>query len=184
MLCALALGALCALPAGAWAQPAPADSAHARPGERVRAWHAQPWAVMMRSALVPGWGQAANRRPVKALLALGVEGWAGSRLVSSWRDVNAALAREDQAQRAGDAAGAAVARADYDAAFNRRATAGWVLGVAIAASMLDAYVDAHFLQFDADFGPDPTLPETPPRPGDAAPAARVRLGVGLEFRGP
>ena len=168
-----------------------ADSALARPparrvatpaGERPRPWHQQPWSIMARSAIVPGWGQLENRRPLKAVLAAALEGVAGVHLVRSWQEVNRASRREAQALALGDAAGAAAARADYDRAFNRRANAGWILGLGIALSMMDAYVDAHLIQFDADFGPDPALP--PDNPGADAGAPRSRVSVRVSFTGP
>jgi hypothetical protein len=183
----LALGAMSALAPGARAQASvqvnlPAAAAHDTsvaatrpdstsvraaaptrperpPGEVPRPWHATPFAIMARSALVPGWGQAANHRWLKAGIALGVEGWAGSRFLKAWKDVKDANQRTSDALAAGDANAAALAQADYDAAFQRRANAGWLFGVAAVLSMMDAYVDAHFLQFDADFGPDPALPD-------------------------
>ena len=51
----------------------------------------------------------------------------------------------------------------------------------VIVSMVDAYVDAHLIQFDADFGPDPGLgPDTnaPPK------ASNVRLGLRTSFTGP
>jgi hypothetical protein len=130
---------------------------------------------MARSAVVPGWGQWKNGRPLKAGLALGLEGFAGVRLVRAWQDVNDASGREDRALRAGDDAAAAAARADYDRAYARRTTAGWILGAAVALSMLDAYVDAHLIQFDADFGPDPALPDDASSALPGSPGARVSL---------
>jgi hypothetical protein len=150
----------------------------ARVGPRVRPWHAKPWAVMARSAIVPGWGQATNGKWIKAGLAVGLEAWTGARVADAWRDANDALDREAVALAAGDGPTAAAARADYNAAYDRRATGAWLLGAAIVASMLDAYVDAHFLQFDADFGPDPRLPD------DATGQRNVRFGVTWAFTGP
>ena len=113
---------------------------------------------MARSAILPGWGQFKNGRPLKAGIAIALEGVAAARVIAAGNDVDAALASENEALAQGDAAAAEAARADYDAAFNRRTTAGWVLGLSVVLSMVDAYVDAHLLQFDADFGPDPALP--------------------------
>ena len=178
LACALALVLALAWGPAAFAQ-APADSAR---GERWRPWHERPTWIMARSAIVPGWGQLKNRRPLKAALALGLEGFAGVRVVRAWKDVDDASAREDRALRAGDAVAAAEARADYDRAYNRRATAGWILGAAVALSMLDAYVDAHLIQFDADFGPDPSLPDDASGALPGPTGARVALC--LSFTGP
>ena len=151
-------------------------------GERQRPWHQQPWSIMARSAILPGWGQFKNGRPLKAGLAIALEGVAAARVISAGNDVDAALAREDEALARGDAAAAEAARADYDEAFNRRTTAGWVLGLSVVLSMVDAYVDAHLLQFDVDFGPDPALPDdaTGIRTGSFEPRASLRWS----FTGP
>ena len=166
---ALALLLACAGPARA---QAPADSV---PGAPLRPWHEQPTWIMARSAVVPGWGQFKNGRPLKAGLAIGLEGVIGYKLVDAWKDVEAASEREDDALSQGDEAAAAAARADYEEAYNRRATAAWFLLGAVALSMLDAYVDAHLIQFDADFGPDPALPEDASSATPGSPGARVAL---------
>src|SRR5205085_512594 len=95
------------------------------------------------------------------------------RLVTTWRDVNDASRREFLAARAGDDVARDQARADYERAYTRRSTAGWLLGAAVALSMVDAYVDAHLIQFDADFGPDPALPDDASGARESAPAARL-----------
>jgi hypothetical protein len=160
----------------------PGTTAAQAGGERPRPWHEQPWSIMARSAILPGWGQFKNGRPLKAGIAIALEGVAAVRLVRADQDVNDALARETEALAHGDEAGAEAARADYDAAFNRRATAGWVLGIAVVLSMMDAYVDAHMLQFDADFGPDPALPDDVT--GFRAGAPEARASLRWSFTGP
>ena len=160
----------------AWAVPARAQApADTIPGESHRPWHEQPTWIMARSAVVPGWGQFKNGRPVKAGLAIGLEGVIGYKLVDAWKDVDAASQREDDALAHGDEAAAAAARADYEEAYNRRATAAWFLAGAVILSMVDAYVDAHLIQFDADFGPDPALPEDASSATPGSSGARVAL---------
>jgi hypothetical protein len=114
----------------------------------------------------------------------GGEGWAGARFLKAWSDVRAADRRTADALARGDQAGATLAQADYERAFQRRASAGWLFGVAAVLSMMDAYVDAHFLQFDADFGPDPALP-----PDDGTGSSSLRttdtpVRVAVRFRIP
>jgi hypothetical protein len=176
--------------------PAPGDSLrppHGEPrnarGERQRPWHARPWAIMARSAIVPGLGQWTNGRHVKAVLVAGAEVGAGLQLADAFRDTDRALDRERAALALGDEAAADAARADYDRAFARRSTWAWVMATAVGLAMLDAYVDAHLLQFDADFGPDPGLFDddddedaTGSRVRGDAPDLRV--GLCLRFQGP
>ncbi len=141
---------------------------------------------MTRSAILPGWGQWTNGRPWKAIGVTAMELGAGWATLSAHQDANDALARLDAANAALDDQAAAQATADYDAAYNRRSTWAWILGTTLALSMLDAYVDAHLLQFDADFGPDPE----PLSDLDAATGRTLggrpdlRVGVRLNFTGP
>ena len=153
---------------------APADTTV---GERHRPWHERPTWIMARSAVIPGWGQLKNKRPLKAGIIAGVEGFTAYKLVDAWKDVDDASQREDEALRAGNEIAAAAARADYEDAYTRRATAGWLLVAEVALSMLDAYVDAHLIQFDADFGPDPSLPDDASSALPGSPGARVSLNV-------
>jgi len=168
----LCLALLLLFAAGPARAQAPVDSLT---GERARPWHEQPTWIMARSAVVPGWGQFKNGRPLKAGLAIGLEGAIGYKLVDAWKDVEAAAAREDDALSHGDQAAADAARADYEEAYNRRATAAWFLAGAVILSMVDAYVDAHLIQFDADFGPDPSLPEDASSATPGSSGARVAL---------
>jgi hypothetical protein len=137
---------------------------------------------MARSAILPGWGQFKNGRPLKAGIAIALEGVALAKVIQAGNDADDALARESDALAHGDAAGADAARADYDAAFNRRTTAGWVLGLSVVLSMVDAYVDAHLLQFDADFGPDPALPDD--ATGIRTGSYETRASLRWSFTGP
>ena len=174
-------------PPGDTLRPPLADARDAR-GERRRPWHRKPWAIMARSAVVPGLGQWTNGRPVKALLVAGAEVAAGVRLADAFGETRDALARRDEALARGDEEAAAAAGADYDRAFESRSAWAWVVVTAVALSMLDAYVDAHLLQFDADFGPDPRLFDDDEgagaglrRPGDGP---DVRVGFLVRFQGP
>jgi len=164
--------------------PAP-DPRNAR-GERIRPWHEQPWSIMARSAILPGWGQWKNGRPWKALGATVLELGAGYATYDANRDAEDALARRSAAEAALDDEAAAQASADYDEAYNRRTTWAWVLGTTLVLSMLDAYVDAHLLQFDADFGPDPEplsdLDAAMGRARGGSPG--MRAGIRMTFTGP
>jgi hypothetical protein len=162
----------------------PAAEARDARGERVRPWHRKPWSIMARSALVPGLGQWTNGRRIKAALVAGGEVVAALQLLDAHRDTGDALERQEAALAAGQTAVAAAAGDEYEQAYNRRATWAWIAATAVALSMLDAYVDAHLLQFDADFGPEPRLFDDDGATGGPTGQARMRAGLRLSFQGP
>lgn len=92
------------------------------------------WWVTVRSGLVPGWGQLANGKPLKAALLAGLDGWWLYGVLSHEAD------RKD-AVRAGDTAAA-------NTAVDRRNFRIWMMGATALYAMLDAYVDAHFYDYD------------------------------------
>ena len=174
------------MPATSTGASAPDPAARNARGEQMRPWHRKPSAIMARSALLPGWGQWVNGRPWKALGVTALEAGAGFALLTAQGDAEDALDRLAAAESARDEAAAAQATADYDDAYAQRTTWAWVLGTTLALSMLDAYVDAHLLQFDADFGPDPV-----PLSDEGAAHGRAhrglsgfKAGVRLTFTGP
>jgi hypothetical protein len=108
---------------------------------------------MVRSLLVPGWGQWYNGKRWKAALAFGAEvGLAAN-----------AVVQNQYLQRAEDP----VTR-EYH--LSNRNTSNWFLAVVVLLSMLDAYVDAHF----SDFDESPELANWPP----PAPEGSARCGFG------
>ncbi|MBC7187323.1 MAG: hypothetical protein H5U38_09845 [Calditrichaeota bacterium] len=86
---------------------------------------------MVRSLLVPGWGQWYNGKKWKAALAFGAEAGLAAN----------AVVQNQYLQRAEDPA----AREYY---LSNRNTSNWILALVVLLSMLDAYVDAHFSDFD------------------------------------
>jgi len=137
----------------------------ARPPGRFEA----PRWVMLRSLAVPGWGQLHNGSWIKATLIAAGEGTLAARLIEDDRQLGRLNARVDAARTAGDAQ----AELDAVAAYNDRQSAlvghEWLLGGLLLYAMVDAYVDAHFRHFDAEFRHDPALPDGPP----AAPKLRL-----------
>ena len=114
------------------ASPAPqaeADSVH-QAGGRL-----SPRAALVRSALVPGWGQAATGHWLKALLFSGAgAGWLTAAVVESSR-VGDALTPQEHEDRAA-----------------RRNTRVLLYVVTVTLSAVDAYVDAHLEDFEVDGG--------------------------------
>lgn len=106
----------------------------------------RPFWVMMRSAAVPGWGQAKNGQWVKAVLLGGAEvGLFGTavredRLASDARH-NARVRPEESWYWTGRAEAHKSRKKDYV----------WWGSFALLLSLGDAYVDAHLKGFDAEF---------------------------------
>lgn len=123
---------------------------------------------MLRSAVVPGLGQVTNHAWIKAAVVVAGEGYLGYRAWRAWRleldavdHANEAAVLADAARQNSDPATAAI----YDAAFSRYVADSdrnantkinfiWWAAAAHLLQMADAYVDAHFVHFDAEFGPD------------------------------
>lgn len=134
---------------------------------------ASPFSVMMRSAVLPGWGQMYNHKPWKAALVVGGEGYL---IYKAWGEFQ----NEQDAADAGDQ----VAKDKY---YNLKVNYIWWAMAVHLLQMADAYVDAHLSTFDVDFGPDDAKhadwsapdpgPGAPAGPSRALPAARVALRV-------
>lgn len=167
--------------------PAPADTASRRGPQRLRPWTGQPRVVMLRSLLVPGWGQVHNRAWLKAAGVATAEVWLVSAIFRDKRDLDALLAEVGAAQAAQDEVRYAEAANRYNARLDTYVGRQWMLGGVLAYALVDAYVDAHFRDFDIEFRNDPALPETPPGeaaarlPGGAARGARTSLALRWHF---
>ena len=129
-----------------------------------------PYKVMLRSAVVPGWGQMYNHQFLKAALVAAGEGF----LVYKALDE---LALENDAI---DRAGALPPGPEQDLALeeqdlhgNRKISWIWWGVAAHLFSMADAYVDAHLSTFEDDFGP----PEGARRGG----VPEIRLAYRVRF---
>ena len=97
-----------------------------------------PRAVLVRSAVLPGWGQAATGHGLKALLFAGAgAGWLTSAIVESARVGDAPTPQEHENRAA------------------RRNTRVLLYLVTATLSALDVYVDAHLENFQVDAGPGP-----------------------------
>jgi hypothetical protein len=166
---------------GAPAAPveAPADSAGARP--RRGTFDAAGW-VMLRSGLVPGWGQAKNGRWFKALVVVGIEGAFFERLrfeqgrIDYYRDRAAALPPGEDAKHA-----YYMHKVERHQAHRRDFT--WWTGLAILLSMGDAYVDAQLRDFDVEIQYEPEPGSEPgSEKGTEAGGSGVMSGLGGTLR--
>jgi uncharacterized protein DUF5683 len=135
----------------------------------------QPRMVMLRSLVLPGWGQLHNHAWLKAAGFAGVELWMGSNLLrdrSQLERINQLVA---DARAAHDNAGEAAAISEYNARLDRYIGRQWLLAGVLTYSLLDAYVDAHFRNFDVEFRKDPALPE------GFDGTSKARLSIGWHF---
>jgi hypothetical protein len=117
---------------------------------RPEPWWRSPTSIMIRSALVPGWGQWSNGRHLKAVVVFGAEGYLIYRAVRAGIKEHDArgLARENPELAAGYLALA-------EARNNERRDYTWWTVFALILSMGDAYVDAVLGDFDVEFEPEP-----------------------------
>jgi hypothetical protein len=142
---------------------------------RVQSRFDTPRWVMLRSLVVPGWGQWTNGSWLKALAVAGVEVGLGLAIHNDVRELDRLLGQVDAARAAKDPE----AELNAVAAYNDRQTSlvarEWLLGGAVAYALMDAYVDAHFRRFKVEFRRDRPLPE-----GATLPAVN-RLSVGWAF---
>lgn len=104
-----------------------------------------PTGALLRSAVIPGWGQFYNRKYIKAAVIAGIEGYLYYGTVTDWREAD----RHERAfKTAIDPVVKAREFADYEDARDRRNLKMWFLAAGIFYSMFDAYVDAHLATFD------------------------------------
>ena len=152
---------------------APADTLRSTPAGPPN-WSDQPRCVMMRSLLVPGWGQLHNSAWIKAAAVAGGEFWLLASLSTANRDLDQLQLAVDDARASGDAAAQNAATLAYNDKLDHFVSLQWLLGGVVAYALLDAYVDAHFRNFKVEFERDPAPP------GDASPA-RLRLDLRWNF---
>jgi hypothetical protein len=129
----------------------------------------QPRFVMMRSLLIPGWGQLHNRAWIKAVLVAGGEGWLVTRLIEDDRALRDLDAEVVAARALDDLTAENQAVDRYNARLDRYVGRQWLLGGLLVYALMDAYVDAHFVNFKIQFENDPARP------------AGARLGLEKRF---
>lgn len=184
----LALGspARAAGDSAAAAGPAPRAATRA---DSTRPHPPKPFFVMLRSAAVPGLGQATNHAWIKAGVVVLGEGYLWYRAWRDWRleldatdNASRASALSDQATRNADPEGAAMYEAAYERYlsdsyrhYNSKINFIWWAAAAHVLQMADAYVDAHFVGFDAEFGSDDRNARAGPR------GPRVTLAIHASF---
>jgi hypothetical protein len=120
-------------------------------GGHATPWQRQPRWIMFRSLAVPGWGQWANGKHLKAVVVAAGEGYLVWRAIDYGRQEGdkadeARLASEDPVRQA-----ELLERKRYYG--SRRRDFTWWSVFAVVLSMGDAYVDAQLGPFDPEFLP-------------------------------
>ncbi len=150
---------------------AESDSIRESRTPRVHGRFDAPAWVATRSLLVPGWGQFHNKAWIKAIGVAGAEGWLITRMVQDEKALNDLQGHINDAQTSGDEAAYDAGIAAYNARLDETVRRRWLFGVALAYAVLDAYVDAHFVDFEVEFGKDGGGHS----PSPAAPEARLKV---------
>jgi len=115
---------------------------------------------MLRSAILPGWGQITNGKYLKAGIVVAGEGFFVYKAWSAYQDELDASAAGDSEAR--------------DDAMNLKVTYIWWGAIVYLLQIADAYVDANLSTFDAEFGPDEA-------DGGAKGSPRVSLALRTRF---
>jgi len=116
--------------------------------------------VMLRSLLVPGWGQLHNRAYFKAVFVAGEEVYLVARLAEDSRELNRLRAEAEAAAQANQGLLNEQLVEAHNRLLDRYVARQWFLAALMAFSLADAYVDAHFKYFKLEFQNDPSLPGT------------------------
>ena len=140
-----------------------------KPGGKSARFDAPRW-VMLRSMLVPGWGQAHNQAWLKALGVAAGEGYFAMRLLDDRRILDRLLAQVDEARADGDDELERELVDRYNARLGAYTSRQWLTGALFVYAIVDAYVDAHFRSFKVEFEGDPALPA-----GQKPPSVRAAL---------
>ena len=154
--------------------PSATDTTVRRVARTNGGWTEQPRVVMLRSLLLPGWGQFHNRAYVKSALVAGGEGAFGVLLWKDKRELDRLLTEVDRERVEGDAQSVETAVNRYNARLDTFVSRQWLFAGVLAYALVDAYVDAHFRDFDIEFQTDPALPDG--APPDLGRPARGRTG--------
>ena len=166
------------------------ESASAQPAKhdttRKSGWSDQPRIVMMRSLIFPGWGQAYNHAWYKAGAIAAGEVWLGTLIVRDQQHLDDLNAQIEQVRNDTTSTQAEEDQlvTEYNDVLAQQTTRAWFLGAVVVYALVDAYVDAHFRNFEIEFKHDPALPPGT-QPADRKSGLRTGFGnvrLGLRWR--
>ncbi len=118
--------------------------------------------VMLRSLVIPGWGQAHNGAWFKAAAVAGAEAYFATRVLKDQRELDRLAENVAQARASDDIELEEAAVAAYNDRLDVSFARQYLLGAVVVYALVDAYVDAHFRHFKVEFETDPALPEGMP----------------------
>ncbi len=160
------------------------STAGRKPAPRKHSEFDEPRWVMMRSLVIPGWGQLHNGSWIKAAGVATIEGVLIGRMVNDNQALDGLNRQIEEARANGDQAAEAAAVDAYNSKLNDLTRRQWLFAAALIYSLLDAYIDAHFRDFDIEFGRDPALPGgVPPADGKhkSSSSGEFRLALRRSF---
>ena len=109
---------------------------------------ANPTGALFRSMVIPGWGQAYNKKYIKAVVIAGLEAYLINGLYTNWKDAN--RHKDNFTNAFDDPEYQAIEFSEYEDALDSRGAFTWFLAATVFYSMFDAYVDAHLSNFDQE----------------------------------
>jgi hypothetical protein len=133
--------------------PLPAAAPDTTAAPRAPGFWSRPSGVMLRSLIVPGWGQATNGQWIKAGVVFAAEAALVAGMVADTQRIQDLEAGDPERSRA----------------FDDRQAKTWWLGGVVFLSMVDAYVSAHLR--DVEIEAEPALDSA----GGPAIVARVAV---------
>lgn len=120
-------------------------SAHAQGDASAINDKRNPTGALLRSIVIPGWGQVYNGKYIKGAVIAGAEAYLINGIHNNWRDSDRF---EKSFKNADDPVIKAREFARYEDFRDRRNLKMWILAATIFYSMFDAYVDAQLFDFN------------------------------------
>lgn len=117
------------------------------PAPLPRAKIKKPWptGALLRSAIIPGWGQFYNKKYIKTVIYGGVEIYLIYNTQKFWRKMDK---HQKNFQNSDDPVYKSQEFSLYENNRDKRNLHIWLTSLTIFISMFDAYVDAHLADFD------------------------------------
>jgi hypothetical protein len=140
------------------------------PRRTLSGFDAPRW-VMARSLVVPGWGQLHNGSWIKAIGIATGEVLLVSRMVDDNQALDNLNVAIEQARADTNQVAEVAAVEAYNSRLNDLTRRQWLFAAVLIYSLLDAYIDAHFRDFDIEFKTDPALP------GGVPPSGKKQTGL-------